>query len=264
VTPALQQGTITHRNKSYTLVDSPGFFDTTRSGVSNDGPNLCKLVKALESCAQIVSVVFVYTDRFSTPHKMWFDRMRDLLSDAHKGHIVLLHNKLGPIDVETKAENNLEIRGLLGSRQEYIWFSFNADRSMTDGLLNVVTNFAPFQLSNLTIPEICYEKTVEGAPYDEELVNNRKDEGHSVEEVKDTSHYETTMVADNSNLIGIIFGSKIPVKNWVEGTAKETRWVQNEVTKRIVATYVDIYKVRFDNTKDLVQKKEVSRREEVY
>jgi len=76
VTGTLQQGSISFEGRQFTIVDSPGFFDTKKdstpeSTAKTDGENMCKLVRALEDCKNIYGIVFVFDGRFSTPHKMW-------------------------------------------------------------------------------------------------------------------------------------------------------------------------------------------------
>jgi len=76
VTDQLQTECIGFQGKLFTIVDNPGFFDTQQNSTAEstarkDGENMCKLVNALERCESIYCIVFVFTERFSTPQKMW-------------------------------------------------------------------------------------------------------------------------------------------------------------------------------------------------
>lgn len=214
VTPTLQQGPITFHGQNYTVVDSPGFFDTSNNsnGENNvDGRNMCKLVQALESCEEIYAIVFVFTDRFSMPHKMWFDRIVDLITKGNRGQILLVQNKSEQPNLELLSENKAQINHMLGGgvKQPYSCFGYNAAIEETVSLLKTVTTMTPFQLTNLVTPEICYESEVQGAEYDELIAESKKDEGRFVDEIKDTSHQEEYTTWDNSNIFGL-FGIRGP------------------------------------------------------
>lgn len=196
-TQSLQTGTINYRGKTYTIVDSPGFFDT--EGSSNDGMNMCKLVKAIENCQQIYALVFVFTDRFSTPHQIWYDRIASLIHPGNVGHIILLHNKQTGQDDKMITKNAGRIEEKVGKENiEYIWFNHNPDDNQVTQLLNTLVNREPFRLSNLVVPAICYDRDEKGSPYDEVAAQNTSDEGHFVEQVRDTSHYENRLEWDRN------------------------------------------------------------------
>lgn len=212
VTSSLQQAPITFQDQNYTIVDSPGFFDTsnTNEEVNVDGKNMCKLVKALESCEEIYAIIFVFTDRFSKPHKMWFERIVNLISTDYRGHILLVQNKMGTQSLELLYENKAHINQMLGGevRQPYSCFSYNTGNEEIMKFLQNITTMIPFNLSNLVIPEVCYEKEEQGEEY-QETNDVKRDEGTFVEETKDTSHYETREEWDNSNILGM-FGLRGP------------------------------------------------------
>jgi len=77
VTGTLQQGSISFEGRQFSIVDSPGFFDTKKdstpeSTVKTDGENMSKLVRAIENSKQnIFEFVFVFDEGFSTLHKVW-------------------------------------------------------------------------------------------------------------------------------------------------------------------------------------------------
>lgn len=193
VTSSIQSGTITFNNQEYAVVDTPGFFDTSNSEVENvDSINMCKLVATLESCSQIAALVFVFTDGFSTPHKMWFDRMIQLISPANRGQILLLKNKESQISLEELAENKAEVNQILGGavKQPYFSFRYDAPSENVEFLLTTISQMLPFELKNLTVPEICYRQTEESPEYEELINAATNNEGEMVEEVKDTSHHE--------------------------------------------------------------------------
>lgn len=202
-TQSLQAGAINYKGKTYTVVDSPGFFDTEGSGT--DGKNMCKLVKAIEKYQQIYALVFVFTDRFSAPHKIWYDRISSIIQQANTGHIILLHNKQTGHDEKMIMKNAVRIEEILRKENiEYIWFSHSPNDTQVTQLLNTLVNHQPFQLSNLVVPELCYERVENGSPYEEIVAENKSDEGHMVEEVKDTSHYVTKEVWDRTTLAGTL------------------------------------------------------------
>ncbi|KAG4069970.1 hypothetical protein HA402_015194 [Bradysia odoriphaga] len=264
VTSALQQEVINYQGKNYTIVDSPGFFDTSSyKGDNVDGVNMCKLVRVLESCEEIFAIIFVFTDGFSTPHKIWFDRMVQLVSAANRGHILLLRNKEGDTTPDELAENKAEINQILGGgvKQPYFGFEFKASDEIVKSLLNTVTQMVPFQLNNLLIPEICYEKTEESAEYEELISDPTSDEGYMVKEIKDTSHYETRKEAMDG--LGGLFGLKLSVREWVNSQAVEEKWVEKKVTRRTTGTFVNVFQVRFDGTRDLIEKREIQSKRKV-
>jgi hypothetical protein len=188
--------------------------------------------------------------------------MKDLLSEAYRGHIVLIHNKLGQVDVEIQAENKISIRQMLNSVQDYIWFSFNAGKDQVETTMKTITKFSPFQLNGLTerIPEICYDRTEDGQPYEEEIAKDVADEGYMATQIKDNSHYDTKREWDG--FVGKVLGQKVTYQVWVPSTTEEKIWVQNNVTNRTVVTFVDTYAIRFDGTRDFKSKREINRRQE--
>ncbi|KAG4069954.1 hypothetical protein HA402_015178 [Bradysia odoriphaga] len=254
VTSSIQSGTITFNNQEYAVVDTPGFFDTSNSELENvDSINMCKLVATLESCSQIAALVFVFTDGFSTPHKIWFDRMTQLISPANRGQILLLKNKESQISLEELAENKAEVNQMLGGsvKQPYFSFQFSAPSENVEYLLTTISQMIPFELKNLTVPEICYKQTEEDPEYEELINTATNNEGQMVEEVKDTSHYEQRR---RGGVAGALGGKK---SVWVRSSAIEKKFVDRWVTTRTFATYINVYKVRFDGTRDLAEKREI-------
>jgi hypothetical protein len=54
------------------------------------------------------------------------------------------------------------------------------------------------------VPEICYDRVENGSRYEEVVAENTSDEGHMVEQVRDTGHYEDRLKWDRKgvNLFG--------------------------------------------------------------
>ena len=132
-----------------------------------------------------------YNARFSTPHKIWFDRMAQLITEKNVGHIILLHNKQNNCTETQYLKNSMKIDNCLGGgNHDYVWFTYEPDLGEVGKLLDKVAKLVPFKIDNLVIPDVCYEREDKSVPYEEVVSENTSDEGQMVEQVRDTSHKE--------------------------------------------------------------------------
>ncbi len=220
-TGSIQHGTIDHDGKNFTIVNTPGFIDNYDSGktiffnkldqsktAKVDGENMCKLVAALESCQEISAIGFIFTDHFSKPHSIWFNRIKKLLTSDKVGNIILVHNKLGPLDMETSAKNAVEVNKMIGGggKVEYVWISSGGENIEFENLITTVEKLTPFQLSNFVVPKICYKTEEIGEQYDEVIAETAKKEGEIISQPKKDGHYITE--THESGRRYILFGPK--------------------------------------------------------
>lgn len=208
VTIRIQAGVVSYHGKSYTIMDCPGFFDNSSEILgADDGPNLCKLVKALEESGSIAAILYVYTDRFSTPQKIWFDRLNGLIPKESKGNIIVVHNKLNEVfNLEKKVEYKFEVNNLIkdGTQHSYAWFGWKAPDDQVQSLLSELESLPVFQLQGLTVPEICYEKEVEGPEYEEMIGTRIEDHGSVVTTVTDKSYFKTEERWNPNTITGML------------------------------------------------------------
>lgn len=272
VTGDLQQGKITYKGNSYTLVDTPGFFDCSSESVTaadsarKDGENVCKLVRALENSKSICAIVFVFVGRLDVAQRQWYDRILSIIGTAYQGQIILLHNKENQTDVE-RIRNETRLSVILGKDNGEAVIQYQPltmfisrggaeEKEILDNqireFLNGISQRVPFTLTNLQVPEVCYEKEVLGEPYDKELSRTMEDVGQTVVNKKDGSYYQDVEVW-HPDPIKKALGYKVILKKFVERMVEESVHVKKEVATQIVGTFQNVYKIRFDDTKDLAE-----------
>ena len=118
--------------------------------------------------------------------------MAQLITEKNHGHIILLHNKQNDYSESQYLKNSMEIDNCLGGgNHNYVWFTYKPDLGEVGKLLDRVVKLVPFKIDNFVVPEVCYEREETGVPYEEVVSTNTSDEGQMVEQVRDTSHYES-------------------------------------------------------------------------
>jgi len=212
VTGDLQQGTINFSGNTYTLVDTPGFFDCSDPSMSpadsarKDGENVCKLVRALENSRSICAIAFVFVGRLDVSQRQWYDRILSIIGPSFQGQVILLHNKENQTERE-RIQNEVRLGALLGKEDGIIQYQpltmFTRrggveekeilDSQLSD-FLNGISQRVPFTLANLQVPEVCYEKEVLGDPYEKELSRTMEDVGTTVVNRKDGSYHQDVEV----------------------------------------------------------------------
>lgn len=192
--PVIIDGKIT------TLIECPGFADTSPYNEAGavDAKRVCKLVKTLEDIEELVVVVFVFTDRFDMMQRIWYERIREILSSCSSYNMILLHNKLGddlaPDDIN---ENEAQLKKMLNLNKDdpnlnYLPLSFRGGPRFDfdkAGLLTKIKSFSPVKLTNLVVPQICYQSGEIVGEIVERVTKKDVDKGQMVEEVEEHVEY---------------------------------------------------------------------------
>ena len=133
--------------------------------------------------------------------------MAQLIPEKNVGHIILVHNKQNDNTESQYLKNSMEIDNCLGGgNHDYVWFTYRPDLCEVGKLLDKVVKILQFKIDNFDVPEVCYERKETSDSYEEVVSTNTSDEGQMVEQVRDTSHYESVQERSRD---GRFTGSKV-------------------------------------------------------
>jgi len=157
----------------------------------------------------------------------------------------------------------LDIKNRLNSQVNinYLWFENNFDMGKIPELLNTIRVMVPFSVKNIIIPEMCYQGEVRGDQYEELISTRNVDEGNNVSETVDRGCYKTKEVWNGNSFLGGALGfrtrgpgAKRTEQYWEPNLVTTNKWVSKTKTYYTYGVYVDVFKIRFDQSRDFVRK----------
>jgi len=200
----------------------------------------------------------------------------DGVGSGYRGQIILMNNRQDVMTERQMLMNEIIFHNLLGKEEGSLQYytvlnapsgssSENMDKvkQQLNQFLSTVSKFVPFNLKNLKIPEICYEKEIVEDAFERELENSKVDEGSQVTNLIGKSGYVDEMVP-SGNFFSKLFGGQEKLTKYELHKEEEVVPVTKEVTTRKLRTFRKTYKIRFDGTRDVVKEEEVGEKLETF
>jgi len=225
-TKEIQSGTINYSGNTFAILDFPGIYDVSSTNTKSsevEAENTCKMITALQNCESVKVIIFCYSGpRFPLPLKIWYDRIRSIISGCPNLNILLLENKCPEDSDLMQVKRNMELHEMLGHSPNEPTIPYTRFKYYSPGtdagndvrkILNMIQPFVPVKVTNPVIPDICYKQNVESPSFEEVISETQKDEGHMVVTSRQEPYCEERMVWDGD--FGKIFGMKVKIRFFI-------------------------------------------------
>ncbi|OXA57171.1 uncharacterized protein LOC110845635 [Folsomia candida] len=252
--------TLAMEGLNYTIIDTPGF------STESLGPNLCSILKVIELCENVKTIVYVFTDSFNSSNLHLLKSLYELVGQEN---VLLMMNKLN------KAELNQlpQIRSSICKQLQIQCVPLEQDKFFVTGLMGVLFrepdspldntgclsqfhNYlgmkGSFPLKNLKMPETCFDKEssiVRSKPYEMVVNPDLKDNIMVLRflEVQNKKYTTTpgTMCNNNNRSDGNVTESNNNIMN--SGVPHVRHFIE-------FATFFNEYQVRYDGNLELLGK----------